>query len=199
MRLASHNTFTYLPVRRWWMAPFAWMAKCQRVDAWEQKKLGADMFDLRVRFDCKKPVICHGLVEYRHADDFISTWLTLLNSIGGYYVRVTLELSGADKMQETGFYFFCLNLERDYPNVKFFGGSNRDDWECMTPIYHFKERMPDIDHRYSSTTTLFPKGPRWLKRIDDLCPFLYSLAYNERNVREGTRHEWMMIDFVDIQ
>ena len=32
MRLASHNTFTYLTPRKWWGRLLAFTARCQRVD-----------------------------------------------------------------------------------------------------------------------------------------------------------------------
>jgi hypothetical protein len=42
---------------------------------------------------------------------------------------------------------------------------------------------------------------RWplLRYLDDLCPKVYALAHNRRNIWRGTTHDWLFIDFVDIQ
>ena len=55
--------------------------------------------------------------------------------------------------------------------------------------------MPDIDEKHASTTALFPRFPR----LDDLWPWLYARLFNHCNIQAGTTHEWLMIDFVDIQ
>ena len=194
MKLASHNTFTYLKVRQWWLRPFAFTARCQRKDIWEQLIYGARMFDLRVRFRDGKPVIAHGLMEYKMKREELSRILNELNESTSIHMRVTLENNNPDMVQREGFYFFCLHLHRDYPNIKFFGGTDRKDWE--SPIYNFGQSFK-IDHEYSSATSRFSKGPRWLRFIDDLYPIGYAKRYNQRNKwKEG--QEWIMVDFVDI-
>ena len=51
MILGSHNSWSYLPPKHWWMWPIHFMAKCQRVDIREQyEKYGVRCFDLRVRW-----------------------------------------------------------------------------------------------------------------------------------------------------
>ena len=51
MILGSHNSWSYLPPKHWWMWSFHFMAKCQRVDIREQyEKYGVRCFDLRVRW-----------------------------------------------------------------------------------------------------------------------------------------------------
>ena len=77
----------------------------------------------------------------------------------------------------------------------FFGGNDRSDWSCQHPVYDFGTPMPDIDEKHASTTALFPRFPR----LDDLWPWLYARLFNHRNIQAGTTHEWLMIDFVDIQ
>lgn len=205
MKLASHNTFSYLPVRKWWMWPFAWMARCQRTDFWLQVESGVRMFDLRVRFDKRGlPVICHGLIEYRHGDNYIGQALRYLqqSEVKPYYIRVVLETSKYDERQEDLFISFCDRLEHDwFPTLYFFGGNNRKDWNCKHPIYRFSV-APEIVHKYASTTTLFPKGPKWLWYVDDLCPFLYARLHNHKNIEEYHKErcfKWLMLDFVDIR
>ena len=63
--LGSHNSLTYLPCRKWWMYLINWAAKCQSKTLSEQFHNGAKYFDFRVRFKDGKPVIAHGLIEYK--------------------------------------------------------------------------------------------------------------------------------------
>lgn len=198
MKLASHNSFSYLPVRHWWMWPFAWMAKCQRRDIFSQFLYGVRMFELRVRFVDNTPVICHGLIEYKMSEKELADLLDHFDYGKCNYMRVVLETRKPDKNQEAGFYFFCKRLEETFTHIKFFGGNNRADWLCQNPIYKFSTSMPDIEHKYSSTTSLFPdRNDKW-RYIDDLFPWLYARLNNHKNIVAGTEHDWLMIDFVDI-
>ena len=201
MRLASHNTFTYLTPRKWWGRLLAFTARCQRVDYNRQLDLGAQMFDLRVRFDkYGNPVVCHGLIEYDDPVFDVGFALLLLNSRAEtesipYYVRVVLESKHPDAYQKECFRKYCADLVTCAPHIVFFGGNDRSDWGCKNPVYDFGTPLPDIDEKHASTTALFPRFPR----LDDLCPILYARLFNHRDIEQGTTHEWLMIDFVDIQ
>lgn len=200
IKLASHNSFSYLPVRKWWMKPFAWMARCQRVTTYEQYKFGARVFDLRVRFDKDGRVMpCHGLIEFQAGTNSLTASLYILEHKGDCAVRIVLETNKPDDFQQRCFRLWCAYIHHDYPGIYFFGGNDRSDWECKHPIYDFGHSIPDIEHRYSSTTSLFPNGPKWLRRIDDLWPWYYAKHHNKENIEKGTSHEWLMIDFVDMQ
>ena len=201
MRLASHNTFTYLTPRKWWMRLLAITARCQRVNFNRQLDLGAQMFDLRVRFDKDgKPVVCHGLIEYNDPCFDVGFGLLAINSAARqegitYYCRVVLESKDPDEFQKECFRKYCEFLPSSFPYIRFFGGNDRSDWGCKNPVYDFGVPLPDIDEKHASTTALFPRFPR----LDDLCPILYARLFNHRDIGQGTTHEWLMIDFVDIQ
>lgn len=200
MEIASHNTFTFMPVRQWWFKILAFTARCQRWDIEQQIFDGVRMFDLRVRFRHDGvPVICHGLVEFKHDAMYLYDVLNDMNNRKDMYVRVVLETSKADEQQEAFFKRFCKTIEQCYPSIKFFGGNNRLDWGCKAPIYQFQNPVPDIDEKHASTTSLFPNGPKWLRWIDDLCPILYAKRNNRKIIEAGTEHDWLLIDFVDIQ
>jgi len=204
MKIGSHNSFSYLPPSRWWMRPFAFMARCQRADLFLQILLGARLFDLRIRFRKNQLVICHGIMEYR-ADFNLNEILSMLNqysedsSDGPIYLRVVLELKKSDAQQELMFREFCQFWVDSFPCIRFFGGNNRSDWGCQHPIYRFYTPMPDLDDKYSSTTSLFPERFKLLRYIDDLWPWFYAHRYNHRNRQAGTTHDWLFIDFVDIE
>jgi len=200
MKIASHNSFSYLPARRWWMKPFVWMARCQRLGIYEQFHMGIRLYDLRVRVKDERATICHGLMEFKGRIydllDALDDWSAMYNT--PVYVRVVLEKSNPSDEDKDQFRRFCEEIG-DYYDLKFFGGNDRSDWDCKHPVYDFGNPMPDIEHKYSSTTSLFSNGPKWLRRIDDLWPWLYARLHNKRNIEKGTTHDWLMIDFVDIR
>ena len=172
------------------------MARCQRIDVIQQYNLGVRLFDCRVRIYNDTAYICHGLMEYHRGGGI----LNYLNDVGDtVYCRMVLEEKRPTAGQIEAFAYWCEAVEHDYPNIKFFGGNDRSDWGCQHPHYKFKTPLQDLDDKYSSTTTLFPKGFKWLRYIDDLCPVLYARLHNRGNIRRGTTHEWLFIDFVDIQ
>jgi len=129
----------------------------------------------------------------------LSVALSILDHKGSCGMRVVLETNKSDEFQEGCFRQYCRHLQNEFPNIIFCGGNNRTDWGCKHPIYDFGNPLPDIEHKYSSTTSLFPNGPKWLRRIDDLCPWYYAKHHNKENLEKGTSHEFLMIDFVDIQ
>lgn len=203
MKIASHNSFSYLKPRRWWLRPFGWMARCQRICVAEQYyRYKAQLFDLRIRFDTKtgQVIIAHGQMEYSTPDGCIDGTLTYLSlRPEDIYIRVVLELKHPDEQQQQLFREFCSMLESEYPDLYFFGGNDRSDWSAQHPVYQFSTPMQDLDDKYSSTTTLFPERFKLLRYIDDLWPWFYAHRYNHRNRQAGTAHDWLFIDFVDIE
>ena len=163
MRLASHNTFTYLQPRRWWMRPFAFMARCQRVSWTAQVFGGVRLFNLRVRFADKNgsPVICHGLMEYEgRVYDLLQAMNNSAYNLGEpFFVRVVLESKNPTERDIRLFEGFCAVITNLYPRLRFFGGNDRSDWRCAHPHYNFKTPLQDLDDKYSSTTTfLVPRA-----------------------------------------
>ena len=114
------------------------------------------------------------------------------------YVRVVLESKRPSYTDIYLFCEFCKRLTERY-SLKFFGGNDRRDWWCYEPYFRFKTPLQDLDDRYSSTTSLFPQRWPWLRCLDDLFPKVYALIHNRRNIWSGTTHDWLFIDFVDIQ
>ena len=200
MRIASHNTFTYLPVRKWWMKPLAFSARCQRVSVVTQYEAGARMFDIRLRYDnIGIGYLCHGLIEYEHPVDFIYDVLDLLDKYGDCYVRMVLETTKPDEVQEIYFRQDCKRFSERFKHIKFIGGNNRTDWLCEHPIYEFSTPLPSIDNQYASSTSRFDCPSKVLRYIDDLYPLDYAKKYNHKILEKGTTFSWLMIDFVDIQ
>lgn len=200
MKLASHNTFTFLTPRTWWMRLLAFTARCQRVNFATQLDRGAQMFDIRVRFKGSGvPILCHGLIEYQEylpvTDSLLYLNYCCKRDDIHYYCRIVLETKHPDDFQLQNFRALCKAYQDTFQDIVFFGGNDRSDWSCQHPVYDFGTPMPDIDEKHASTTALFPRFPK----LDDLWPWLYARLFNHRNIQAGTTHEWLMIDFVDIQ
>lgn len=185
-KLGSHDTMTYLKPKQWYLAPFKFMAQCQNKTIQEQyEKYQIRYFDLRVRFDEGVPEFAHGMMSF-HGN--VLETLKYLNSHGEeVWVRLLLEISKEDEIQEKLFMAFCKQIEEDYPNLKFHNGRRKFDWKV---VYEFKNPEPSLDQKVSSMT-----WGVW----DDWYPYLYARCMNHRNIEEGTDKEYMLLDFVHIQ
>lgn len=189
MILGSHNSWSFLPVRRWWMKPIAFMAKCQSVDIQEQYELGVRCFDLRVRFDGNILTLVHGIVEYRYDLTellFTLLWLDLQEDC---YVRVLHDVRNkrqADGSSTAEFRRFCARLEEEYPHIRFWCGRNLYDWQVD---YDFGI-YPTCEERYASVCK-----PRIL---DDWWPWIYARLQNKKILEHGTDKDILLVDFIDI-
>lgn len=192
-----------MPVKKWWMKPLAFMARCQRVSWDNQWLVGVRLFDVRVRFDNEDglAILCHGLIEYEGSiyDTLKEMDRLAETSQSDIYVRIVLEQSKPTDREKYLFLNLCKFVELTYTHLRSFGGNDRTDWLCEHPIYQFTTPMQDLDNQYASATTRFPKGKRWLRYIDDLYPLDYAKRYNHKIIEKGTSHEWLMLDFVDIR
>jgi hypothetical protein len=193
-KLGSHNTMSYLTPKNWFYRLFAFTARCQTKTIYDQvEKYGVRLVDLRFRFD-KKGNVCfaHGIMEYKGDKKFILDVLSYLNLYKGFPVRVLCE--NKDKWAEEHFMKWCEFIEKQYPNIKFFGGRNKWTWKL---VYDFGNDV-DMEDKYSSNNTNDPNKPITGTYLDDWCPILYAKANNKKNRENGTEKEYLTIDFVEI-
>lgn len=124
----SHNTFTYLNPTSWWAKPISFIWRCQNHTITQQIQAGAQAFDLRVAPTHGGWTIAHGIVDINldpeTAVDIISN-----NCSHDTYIRIILE-RGSSKSFEP-FRRLCARLQRDYPNINFYGGNFKPTWECL--------------------------------------------------------------------
>lgn len=198
MILGSHNSWSYLPVRSWWMKPLAFMARCQRVDIRRQYELGVRCFDLRLSFDDNyiytndnKQVmyVAHSCFQYKITSKELEEHLKWLNEQGDCYIRILHEVrrkSQYTKMNVTAFKMMCLFYKDKFSNIKFWCGRNLYNWEYD---YNF-EFYPTCEEKYASVCSP--------KLIDDWWPWLYARFHNKSIRKEGTDRDILLIDFVDI-
>lgn len=205
-KIASHNSFSYLCPRKWWMRLIRFTGKCQEVCIERQYHLGVRMFDIRLRFDRRGiPILCHGIMEYEVEDMYTDVFLTLffnnMNKKGDCTCRIVLETKKPDKWQEKCFKVFCEYIEYRFTNITFVGGNNRTDWLCENPIYEFKTPFPKLVNTYASATSMWPNDTHFLRYVDDLYPKWYAKKHNTTNYLLGTptNDHWLMLDFVNIK
>ena len=192
MILGSHNSWSYLPPRRWWMRPIAFMARCQRIDIKEQyEKYGVRCFDLRVRFNkYGLGIIAHGIVEYCFTASKLYEDLAWLDEKGDAYVRVINEVRTMKQYKNRkGYLFrhFCERLEQDYRGIHFWCGR---ELFCWGYDYSFSGIEPTCDEKYASVCPP--------KLIDDWWPWFFARRKNRDIFAAGTKKDILLIDFVDI-
>lgn len=191
-KIISHNTFSCLPVRQWWLRPFAWMARCQ------DKRLGTQLFtykirgiDIRVRFDKDgKPRFAHGLAEYGYGA--MHSLRPVLTTGRITTARVLLETTPfmtryQRARQKELFWIFCDTLKDKYPHITFYGGWPRDEWRQK--VYDFGSKEPEVTEMHGSVSG---------SKLNCLRLKSWARKHN-REIIENAKTEWAMIDYVEYQ
>lgn len=190
--IGSHNSWSYLKPKSFWMRPFAFMAKCQRQDIkYQYLFFGVRCFDLRVKFDKDgKLSVAHGSMVYDIDKEGLLKDLQFINNRTiTCYVRVLHEVRNKRAYNEKSInYFkeFCNEIVEAYPNIKFWCGRNLYNWSID---YEFSEH-PTCEEKYSSVCPP--------KIIDDWFPFIYAKLNNSKIKNKGTDKDILLIDYVDI-
>lgn len=192
--MGSHNSWSYLPVKKWWMKPIAFTARCQSVDIRTQYEMGVRCFDLRIRksddLDDLSLAIAHGIVEYVYDLRSLEKDLDFLEKKGDCYVRVIHEARNKRQYNDLSlgyFHYVCKFRLYYYDNIRFWCGRNLYNWE---KDYDFGED-PSCDEKYASVCK-----PRL---IDDWWPWLYAKLHNRKIRKKGTDKDILLIDYVNIR
>lgn len=191
MKVASHNSLTYLPPL---FAPFAlispfWRCQCDSITT--QFDAGCRLFDIRVAFDrAGNPYPCHGIIRLKGD---VLWYLDLLNMLAStiderVYVRVVLE-HGDDDVHGC-FRRFCRDIVSRENNLTFFGGVAKNGWRTLYSFSEIESLCADAygsfhDGKQHPWQGLFPK--RWARK-------------NNRKAREeySDRPIHLMQDFITI-
>lgn len=193
MKLASHNTLSYLNPKRYYLRPFKFLARCQSKTIEEQyNNYGIRFFDFRVSFNKDNKVIFkHGLFEYK-SDKTIDDYLTFLqDQQEPVVVRILLEEFKNNGHEEL-FSELCSRLETTYSKIKFCGGT----YKRGKKVYSFKT-YNDIKYieLHSSVTDTYGF-------FDEFFPWIYAKLNNKINIyelKDTKDYNYLMIDFVEIQ
>ncbi len=191
MILGSHNSWTYLKPKKWWMKLIGFTAKCQEANIYEQyTTYNTKCFDLRVKFDKKgNLIIAHGLIEYDIDKEQLLNDLKWLNDKGDVSIRILHEVRNKrsyTKENINKFVKLCNELINKFSNLKFWCGKNLYNWEND---YTFKY-SPSCEEKYSSVCSP--------KLIDDWYPKWFAKRKNNEIKKLGTDKDILLIDFVNI-
>lgn len=190
MKIASHNSWTFLKPKSWWMYLIRRIAKCQEVDIKTQyNEYNVRLFDLRILFNLDGyPEITHGFVKYRCSIADLYNYFEWLNKKGDTAVRILLDTRSKqsyDLYQRTMFRNWCSSLEYTFNNIKFCGGRNLYNWNID---YVFKNK-PAIQEKHTSVQT-----KKWL-------PYLFlkhrAKIHNPYWRMQGTEADYLMLDYVN--
>lgn len=191
MKLASHNSWSYLKPKHWWMYLLKFTAQCQdKSISTQYDGYGVRCFDLRVKFKDGNPVIVHNIMEYDYFTEELERDLKWLNSRKDVAIRVILDIRSKKKYtseQKGMFVDFCFDLEKDYPHIKFWCGKGMYDRDTL---YKFKY-SPTCEEKYSSVTSP--------KLLDDWFPRIYAKLNNHKLLEKRTEKDYLMIDFVNYR
>lgn len=186
--LGSHNSWSYLTPKKWWMKLFAFAAKCQDLTIKEQYYFGVRCFDLRIKYIDGEYVIAHGLTIYKYSLEELYTDLRWLNAHENISIRLIHEIRKEKEWTPEAiakFREFANHLEYEYNNLKFWCGKNLYNWETD---YKFTY-APSCEEKYSSVC-----AP---KLIDDWWPRWFAYFNNKSILKKGTDKDILLIDFVN--
>lgn len=191
MILGSHNSWSYLPVKQWYLKPLAFTARCQSENIITQYEwYGVRCFDLRIRFTPTEGIIlAHNVIEYKYDYFKLIDDLIYLNSKNDCYVRILHEARNKHQytnFSKTTFVEFCNHVVSSFTNINFFGGRNLYD---SNVDYNFIKNY-SCDGGYSSAKTP--------KIIDDWFPFIYAKLNNRKIIEKGTTKDILLMDFVNL-
>jgi len=190
MEIASHNSWSFLPVRQWWLRPFAWMARCQSLNI-EQQYYNHHIrhFDLRMRFDKDGNfVACHGLVNYRgnitNDLDWLNGKVWKENPIS---VRILFDFRNGKNTYDEVLYTEFINYLRVYfPALTILSCRSLPEWEKLADV-------PDAEWEEYSASKAKP-------RLWGLFPWLYAKTHNKKlkteNLKLNTQNNPILLDFI---
>ena len=188
MIIGSHNSWSYLSPRKWWMKLISFTAKCQSYNIIDQYKVGVRCFDLRVRFNKTELIIAHGMIEYNILEEELFDDLEYLNSKRDVCIRILHEVRTKKLHTEEAienFVDFTIKLQCKFPNIKFWCGKNLYNLEND---YEFPYK-PSCEEKYASVCSP--------KLIDDWYPRLFAYLNNKKIIKKGTDKDILLIDFVN--
>lgn len=201
MVIGSHNSWSYLKATRWWLRPFQFTARCQRVDIRRQyTDYGVRCFDLRIRFDEYGYLqVAHGRIVYDIEEWVLEKDLKWLSMKGDCYVRVIHEIrreSEHTRWAVKMFQDWCRRAVDKYTGIQFWCGRNLADWIYD---YDFGEEEPTCWEVYASVCQ-----PKW---IDDWWPWWFAWRNNRKifaatgsqHTGQDIRADILLIDYVDIR
>lgn len=133
--LGSHNSFSYLPIRAWYLWILRPWVRCQDLDIGEQYAQGVRYFDLRLRFGKKgEPQVVHNFTRLRISPQELERWLAWLDAKGGVVMRVVLDVRKPPKDGDALKSYFSTYYDylfSQYPHIDFHSTVAYEAWSLL--------------------------------------------------------------------
>lgn len=183
MEIGTHNSMTYLPIKKWYMKPFKWIARCQNLTIEEQFEKGIRLFDIRIAYDnYYYPEFKHGLISYKGKVYKYLKWLNEQNV--PIKIRLILEITSKDSTAEELFQIDFKEIQKQYPNLIFYEGRRKYDWQQLLdlPTLEPLQLVSSMDNKW----------------YNDLLPILYAKKHNKKNLEKYKDYkDPILLDFID--
>lgn len=207
MKLASHNSLSFVKPKKWWEKLINFTAKCQSHDIQTQYIDGVRLFDIRLRRDwisCYSndydAISAHGLIEYKNI--VIADVLDYLNSKSTkedpVYVQLNLENFKYDGDRDyVWFRELFKKCAETYQNLIFCGGYVKHPWrkiiDCEDPTIDQKN-WEFMDFTWQPTTT--EKIKRFFVNLFHFSPKYWAKKNNQEYKSTGTSADFLMLDYI---
>lgn len=204
MKLASHNSLSFVKPKKWWEKLINFTSKCQLYDIETQYHKGVRLFDIRVRRDdslygAYSAKSGHGLITY---DKGIIDVLYVLNSISTKEdpVYIQLNLENRKWEEDKDFMWFeelFKTFAKDYPNLIFCGGYVKHPWHKIIDC-----EDPTIDQKnwefmnFKWQPTMKEKIKRFFANLFHFSPKYWAKKDNQKYKSAGTSADFLMLDFI---
>jgi len=196
MIFGSHNSWSYLKSKRWWLKPFSFIIRCQNVNIKNQYLCyNIRCFDLRINFDKNgKLYISHGSFIFNYTEEDLMKDLEFLNNrTERCYVRMIYEVRTKKRYTEEKAKLFrekCKEFEEKFPRLIFWCGKSIARWNELAE-YKFKNEDPSCEELYSSVCS-----PKYL---DDWFPWLFAKLNNKKIKKLNLNSDILLFDFVNLE
>lgn len=185
--LGSHNSFSYLPIKKWYMKWTRPWARCQTKTIADQLAEGVRHFDMRVRFNKDGSVrLVHNSIEFKAYN--LEDSLHLINEYG-CHMRLALDIrSKVGPVQERMFFEYVKRIQKNYPQIKLHVQIAARGW---TDIPEWSAEPFEIAGDYVSMAGYSMKNLIKYWGI----PELYARR-NNKNIKKKFKGNCLCIDFV---
>lgn len=205
MKLASHNSLSYVKPSTWWERLINFTAKCQSYDVMAQYDKGVRLFDIRVRRrelsypSSYNAVSAHGLITYNVYVFDVLGWLNQ-KSTKDDPVYVQLNLENLKSEEDRDFYWFkelFNEYSESFSNIVFCGGYVKHPWHKIIDC-----EDPSIDQKnweffnYQNQPTTWGKIKCFFSNLLHFCPRYWAKKDNQKYKSDGTSAEFLMLDYI---
>lgn len=204
MKLASHNSLSFVKPKKWWEKLINFTSKCQLYDIETQYFKGVRLFDIRVRRDdsfcgAYSAKSGHGLITY---DIYIVDVLYVLDSMSTKEdpVYIQLNLENRKWEEDKDFIWFeelFKTFAKDYPNLIFCGGYVKHPWHKIIDC-----EDPTIDQKnwefmdFTWQPTMKEKIKRFFVNLFHFSPKYWAKKNNQKYKSTGTSADFLMLDYI---